>query len=156
MEIKIPQALIREHQEINDLLEIATRESGNVGAAARSLMQVLRPHQAREEAFALPPLGLLRSLAAGELDYDMAEADLMISTLRANMPQMIADHQAIGAALENLATAAQQEGKPRYAGLAAQLRLHMEEEEEVYYPAAELVGIFLETKLGVVLKHWVP
>jgi hemerythrin superfamily protein len=156
MDIKIPKALVEDHQEIHNELEKAIKEGGQVGATAEELMKVIAPHQEHEEKFALPPLGLLPALVGGQVDYDMAEASVMTDTLKAEMPRMRAEHKAILAAVGRLAEAARQEGKPEYVEFAEQMKLHVEEEEEVYYPAAELVGAFLKIKLALVFQSTFP
>ena len=66
MTLEIPKAIQVEHEEIHATLVEATKAPGRVGAAARELAQVLHPHFVREEEIALPPLGLLAPLAAGD------------------------------------------------------------------------------------------
>ena len=156
MEIRIPKALMEGHLELGSRLEEAAGEGGKVGQEANNLMAVMKPHEMREEQFALPPLGLLPSLAKGKFDYDMAEVKLMIDTLRAEMPRMQAEHKEILAAAGRLAVAAIEEGKVQYVRLVEQLKLHVAEEEDVYYPAAILVGAYLETKLGFIFGTRIP
>jgi hypothetical protein len=157
MDIKIPRALIEDHMEIGTALERASTESGKVGEAAQALKAVLLPHIQREEEFALPPLGLLPLLSKGEFEYDMNEAVFLADKLKAEMPKMLAEHAVILAAVNRLDEAARLQGKMQYQGLAAMMRLHLEEEEEVYYPAALLVGVYLHVKLAVVLNtSWKP
>jgi hypothetical protein len=156
MELKIPRALIEDHQEMGAALERAVAEGGKVGEAAQALRNVMLPHIEREEKFALPPLSLLPLLTKGELDYDMNEAVLLADRLKAEMPRMLSEHAGILAAINRLDEAARQEGKKQYQGLAATMKLHLEEDEQVYYPAAMLVGAYLHTKLVAVLNTWKP
>ena len=156
MEIKIPKALLEGHHELGATLEEAKMEGGKVGREASSLIAVMKPHEMREEQFALPPLGLLRSLADGQLDYDMAAVKLMIDTFRAELPRMKEEHEIILAASDRLAVAAVEEGKAQYAHLVEQLKLHVAEEEDVYYPAAILVGMYLEARLGYIFGAKYP
>ena len=71
--ITIPQSLQTEHKAIHDELAEATQVPGPIGAAARELAAVLGPHFTRENEIALPPLGLLAALAAGEMPAGMEE-----------------------------------------------------------------------------------
>ncbi|MGZ5269592.1 MAG: hypothetical protein ACXWC6_03155, partial [Ramlibacter sp.] len=64
--IRIPDSIQAEHREIMGTLARATKASGRVGAAARGSAKALQPHFEREEEIALPPLGLLAPLAAGD------------------------------------------------------------------------------------------
>jgi len=156
MELKIPQALVEDHKEMGAALDRAAAEAGKVGDAAQALRAVMLPHIAREEEFALPPLGLLPLLSKGALEYDMNEAVLLADKLKAEMPKMLSEHKAILAAINRLDEAARLQGKIQYQGLAAMMKLHLEEEEQVYYPAALLVGVYLHVKLAVVLTAWKP
>ena len=52
--------------------------------------------------------------------------------------------------------AAIEEGKVQYVRLAEQLKLHIAEEEDVYYPAAMLVGMYLEARLGYIFGARYP
>lgn len=139
-QVQIPESVRAEHGEIHSTLVEATRAPGRVGVAARALAQVLEPHFEREEQIALPPLGLLAPLAAGERPPG-AEAILAMSdTLRRELPRMLEEHTRIRAAVENLRRAAHAAHSPRYERLAGQLELHAQTEEQVLYPAAILVG----------------
>jgi hypothetical protein len=86
----------------------------------------------------------------------MNEAVFLAERLKAEMPKMLSEHAAILAALTRMDEAARLEGKKQYQGLAAMMKLHLEEEEQVYYPAAMLVGLYLHVKLAVVLNRWTP
>jgi hypothetical protein len=138
----IPESIRREHEAIHSALVAATRAPGRVGAAAKALAEVLHPHFVREEEIALPPLGLLAPLAAGE---PVAEATLsaameMTGLLRAEMPRMLEEHVKIRAAVAELRAAARAERAMPEQELADELALHAQTEEEVLYPTALLVG----------------
>jgi len=137
---EIPASIREEHAAIHQELEQATAAPGRVGAAARALAAVLHPHFVREEQIALPPLGLLAPLARGEHDPGMRNVLPMTDSLRAELPRMLEEHRAIRAATLKLLTEARAARNARVTRLAEQLALHAKTEEEVYYPAAVLVG----------------
>ena len=145
--ITIPQSLQAEHEAIHDALVGATRVPGPVGAAARELAAVLHPHFTRENEIALPPLGLLAALAAGEKPAGMDEALAMSDALRKELPRMLEEHTKIRAATEKLRVVAQKEEASAYEQLAEELSLHARTEEEVLYPAALLVGDVIRARL---------
>jgi hypothetical protein len=151
MGLIVPRVLKEEHKEIRAALERAIGEGGKVGEAAEALRKVLLPHAEREEKFALPPLGYLPLLSNGLVDYDMNAAVQLTDRLKTEMPKMLSEHAVILASLTRLDQAASQEGKNQYQDLAAKLKMHIEEEEQVYYPAAMLVGAFLHVKLAAVV-----
>jgi len=146
--IPIPQSLQAEHKAIHDALVEATRVPGLVGAAARELAEVLHPHFTRENEIALPPLGLLAALAAGDKPAGMDEALAMSDALRKELPRMLEEHTKIRAATEKLRVVAQKEKASAYEQFAEELTLHARTEEEVLYPAAILVGDVIRGRLS--------
>jgi hypothetical protein len=108
----------------------------------------MHPHFVKEEEYALPPLGLLPLLAKGEVTPDMAAVLAMTDKLKAELGEMLAEHESIVAALRRLADVATRENKPEYAKFADQLILHAQTEEEVSYPTAILIGEYLKLKLN--------
>jgi hypothetical protein len=146
--IEIPQSIRAEHEEIHSTLVAGTRAEGAVGTAVKALAAVLDPHFVREEQIALPPLGLLSSLAAGTSVSDgvLSQALAMSDSLRAELPGMLQEHARIRAAVGALRAAAQTAGATRYEQFAEELALHARTEEEVLYPAAVLVGDIIRSR----------
>jgi hypothetical protein len=143
----IPSSVAREHKKIHDALTAATKAPGAVGAAARELAGVLGPHFEREEQIALPPLGLLAPLAAGERPPGMNDMLAMTDALRKEMPRMLAEHQHIRAAVERLRSVARAAHASEQVELADELAAHALTEEEVLYPAAILVGEVIRARM---------
>jgi hypothetical protein len=152
MKFEIPKPLQAEHEELHARLLEATRQPGAVGEAAREVARLLHPHFVREEEFALPPLALLEQLARGKARAEMAEVLPMTRRLKAELPQMLAEHKLIVGALDELRDAARKAGRPEVERFAEALVLHAQTEEQVLYPAAilagELVALQLEEKLA--------
>lgn len=147
MHAVVPEALKHEHEELHEELLRATRSGGRTGEAALAVAKLLHPHFEKEEAYALPPLGLLLPISRGEVTADMGSVLELTDRLEAEMPQMLAEHAEIKAALETLIAAADAEGKPQYAAFAQKLGVHALSEEQVAYPAALLVGRYLKVVL---------
>lgn len=143
----IPPALAAEHKALHEVLGRAVQEPGPLGDAARNLEHALYPHFQREEEIALPPLALLPRLARGETSADIAGVLHMTDQLEKEMPQMLADHKKIVAALEAFRKAAVNAGKHEYVEFADELSLHAQNEEQVTYPAALLVGRYVKLLL---------
>lgn len=148
MKLEIPKSLTKEHEELHETLVRATKEPGPTGEAAREVARLLHPHFVKEEEFALPPLGLLARLARGDVSGDMAEVLTMTRRLKDEFAAMLGEHQQIVGALEKLRAAAKRGGQPEYERFADALTLHAQNEEQVLYPAALLVGEFVALKLG--------
>ncbi len=139
--IHVPDSVHAEHEHLHGALQRATTLVGRTGAAATALATVLHPHFTREEEIALPPLGLLRPLAADpEAGAEFADVLSMTDALAQELPRMLEEHRAIGDAIDELARAAAIESNAEAATLARQLRFHARTEEEILYPAAILVG----------------
>ncbi len=147
MNFQIPATLKAEHEELHGELARATKASGRTGEAAKAVAKVMHPHFLKEEEYALPLLGLLSTLADGKLEPGMAEVLKMTDKLEAELPQMLVEHKAIVAALQQLVEAAKAEDKPDYARFAEKLMAHARTEEEVSYPAALLIGRYLKATL---------
>ncbi len=148
MKFTIPQPLQHEHEALHEQLRLATQAEGEVGEAAKTLAQLMHPHFVKENQFALPPLGLLAALARGEWSAEMAEVLTLTEQLEAELPQMLAEHKAIVAALNTLRDAAARAGRSDIVAFAEALTEHARTEEEVMYPAAVLVGQVVRQRLS--------
>ena len=146
--VAIPPSLETEHHEIHEALLAATKVAGPVGAAATELAAVLGPHFERENEIALPPLGLLAALAAGEKPAGMEQALAMSNALRKEMPRMLREHAQIRVLTEKLRVVSQDAKNPVSARFAENLAAHAQMEEEVLYPAAILVGDVIQARLS--------
>ena len=147
-EFKIPPVLAAEHKELHEELEAAINSGGETGAAARTVEERLSVHFKKEEEFALPQLGLLADIAQGKTSPEMKRAIEMADKLKADMPQMLSEHKGILQALDALAAAAKTENKAEAAAFVENLKAHAQNEEQITYPAAILVGEYLKLKLG--------
>lgn len=143
---EIPQSMRVEHAKIHEELVRSTKAPGAVGQAARALAEVLHPHFVREEQIALPPLALLEPLAAGKHEARMADVLPLTEALREELPKMLKEHEAIAAAAKKLEGTAKKAGNAEIEQLAKDLQLHARTEEEVFYPAALLVGDAVEAR----------
>jgi hypothetical protein len=148
MDIRIPASLNVEHDEIHAELVALTMAPGRVGEAARHVATVLHPHFVKEEKYALPPLGLLSTVAEGTVTPAMKPVLAMTDRLKRELPEMLAEHRTVVAALEKLAEAGTAENRADAVRFAAKLRVHAETEEQVLYPAAILVGEYVKVRLG--------
>jgi hypothetical protein len=148
MEFRIPEPMKLEHDELHKQLVKATKERGKVGEAAKAVAKVLHNHFVNEEAYAIPPLGLLPMLVSGNVTDEMKEVLSMSEKLKTELPQMLREHQDIVAALALLKLAAKKAKKPKYIRFADKLMLHARMEEEVSYPTAILIGEYLKMKLA--------
>lgn len=148
MNIEIPKPLQDEHEALHEQLRKATQAEGEVGSRAKTLASLMHPHFVKEDRIALPPLGLLGALARGDATPEMASVLALTDQLEVELPQMLAEHRAIMAALQDLREAAERAGRSDIVEFAEALAQHARIEEEVMYPAAILVGQVVRQRLG--------
>ena len=144
----IPPSLKIEHDELHAQLAALVREKGEVGAAATDLARLLYPHFDIEEEVALPLLGLLPAVASGSIAPGLKPSIDASRRLKSELPGMLAEHRAILTALDGLSAAASRARRADVAAFAEKLKLHARTEEEVLYPAAIVVGEFVDAKLN--------
>jgi hypothetical protein len=144
--LRIPRSLQAEHEELRAALTRLATEPGRIGEAAAEVASLFQHHAAREEEFALPLLGLLEPLAAGTATRGVPDAIAMARRLRTELPRMLDDHLAIVAAVQILLDRANELGRTDASDFAHALIQHAQVEEEVLYPAAILVGAYLEAR----------
>ena len=143
-----PPSMAAEHAHLHEQLAAALTAGGKTADAAKKVEAVLSKHFVDEEAYALPPLGLLETLGQGKMPPpDQAKAAIaMADKLRANYAQMLDEHRQLTASLTSLEAAATAENKPAAAEFARALTLHAQNEEQILYPAALLVGEHLKLR----------
>jgi hypothetical protein len=146
--LAVPPAIRTEHEHLHDQLEAAIASGGKTGAQARKVAAVLLAHFQEEEAYAMPPLGLLERLARNEPveEAEARQAIQMAERLRHEYSKMLQEHQAMTVKLHALAAAAKDEAKPDQARFAEELILHARNEEQVLYPATLVVGDYLQLR----------
>lgn len=148
MEFKIPGPLKEEHEELHEELARTIRVGGNIGKAAKRVAEIMHPHFIKEEEYAMPPLGLLAPLSKGDIKPEMGDVLQITERLKAELHVMLAEHTAIVDALIKLADVATMENKMEVAFFAKKLILHVQTEEDVFYPAAILTGEYLKLMLN--------
>jgi len=147
MEIKTPQPLKAEHDELHAQLAKAAKSGGRTGEAAMTVAKLMHPHFLKEEEYALPPLGILQDLANDNIKPEMKQVLTMTEKLKRELPEMLIEHKQIVKALQQLIKVAKEENQPELEAFAEKLMLHAKTEEEVSYPAAILIGEYLKLKL---------
>ena len=147
MTFTVPEAMRLEHEELHEELSRALAAGGAVGSAASAVADALHAHFEKEEEYALPPLGALSLLAGGQITPEMAALVPLTERLKADLPHMLMEHQAITAALHQLIAVAQAVSQPEIVRFAHKLILHAQTEEQLAYPAAILIGEYLKLRL---------
>jgi hypothetical protein len=76
----------------------------------------------------------------------MTAVRTMTDKLEAEMPTMLAEHKDISDALKRLKEAATAENKPAGVEFAEHLAAHAQTEEDITYPTALLIGLYVKAK----------
>ena len=141
MPFSAPPSIEKDHEEILELMIRVQHLSGKTGSLAEKLAKDLKPHIDREEALALPLLGILKDIAQGRLKNGVAKkAAVLCSKFEKEYANMVRAHTEIRGHLERLKKVGLEEGHPTALRFAEALDRHAREEEEVFYPAALLAG----------------
>jgi hypothetical protein len=146
--LEAPAALQDEHLAIQAALLAATQAPDPIGQVATDLARIAQPHFLREDVISLPPLGLLKPLAAGDDRPTLREVLPLTDALREELPQMLEEHAQIVAGAQQLEQVAAEVGDMEVQLLARVLQAHAQAEEDIFYPAALLVGEVVRTRVG--------
>lgn len=122
-----------EHEHLHQQLDSAIAAGGETGERAKAVAALLGPHFEEEEAYAMPPLGLLGALAQGEplSDEQVRQAIAMSGRLPTEDDEMLREHVQIQVALSALAVSARDD-EP--------FMMHAKGEEQLLYPTTLLIG----------------
>ena len=142
----IPKPMEVEHKELHSALAQLTKAGGRTGEAAQTVAQLLDRHFIKENEYALPPLSLLVPLSQGKFECNMTEVLQLTDKLEGDMPTMLSEHKDITAALIKLKDAATSENKPAGVRFAEHLAAHAQTEEQITYPTALLIGLYVKSR----------
>jgi hypothetical protein len=143
---EIPKPMQTEHETLHSELARLTKAGGRTGEAAQKVAGALDPHFQKENQYALPVLSLLVPLSEGKFDCGMTVVLPMTDKLQADMPTMLAEHKEISAALSQLRNAASSENNSEGVKFAEELAAHAQTEEQITYPTALLIGLYVKGK----------
>jgi hypothetical protein len=144
--LAVPKPLQVEHEELHSALARLTKVGGQTGQAAQRLAEILDHHFQKENEYALPPLGLLVPLSQDKFECHMTAVLPLTDRLQAEMSTMLSEHQDIAAALNRLRNAADSDNKSTGVQFADHLAAHAQMEEQVTYPTAVLIGLYVKSK----------
>lgn len=148
MELKVPQTLRLEHVKLREQLYVLTKENTDLGAAARTLMELFYMHAVKEEERVLPALETLGMLAEGKITDSMRSLKDIADDLKGGLyEELLEDHKAIVTSLKNISQLAQAQGRNEYVKFADRFILHAQMEEEILYPASLVTAQYFQLLL---------
>ena len=143
---EVPSSLKKTHSELLQQLHQFTLIKDSSVKVALKLEELMLHHFLEEEDYILPTLGLLPSLAKGQLPESPTEIIMLSEKAKSQMDHMSAEHQLIKAYIEELKQASKEENQPAIIAFEKEVSKHAISEEEVYFPAAIMVGEYLKLK----------
>jgi hypothetical protein len=141
----VPVSIKEQHDSLLFIITAIALNPDSTGKAAKKLKELLQHHFKEEEDFVLPALGVLPIIAAGKIPTESQQIILMVEKYKSNNVHLLAEHQMIIAYLRELVACAKME-KHDINFFTETLFNHAREEEQIYFPAAALVGEFLKCK----------
>ena len=143
---EVPASIKKVHEYLlSEIGKIALLED-STGKAAVKLNELMQHHFKEEENYVLPPLGHLPLLAEGKIPTQSKEVIGLTEKLKAQLNHMSAEHQLIKAYMDEVIQAAAKESHPEVIALEKEISKHAATEEEVFFPAAILIGEYLKLK----------
>ena len=115
---------------------------------AVKLNDLMQHHFKEEEDFVLRPLGLLSLLASGKIPEQSKEIILLTDNLTSQLTHLSVEHQLIKAYMDELRQADTNGSHPEIIEFEKELHKHANTEEEVFFPAAILIGEYLKVKVA--------
>lgn len=145
----IPSSIKKEHKSLLEQLHKITLFQDSTGHVALKLYDLIQHHFKEEEDYVLPPLGLLPSLASGKIPAQSKEVRLLTEKLKSQLTHINVEHQLIKAFTGELLLAAAKDQHPEIIEFESELSKHADTEEEVFFPAAILIGEYLNLKSNI-------
>lgn len=144
---EVPSVIKQEHDYLLDKVYKMTLWKDSTGLAAIKLYDLMKHHFAEEEDYVLPPLGLLPLVANGKLPDQIKDVILLTEKVKSHLIHLDAEHQLIKAFADELMQAGVTDNHSEIVEFEKELEKHAKTEEEVFFPAAILLGEYLKLKL---------
>lgn len=147
---EMPSSIKKTHEYLLEQIHKITSYKDSSGRAAIKIEELMHHHFKEEEDVVLPLLGLLSSLANDQMPEQIKNIILLSEKVRPLMNHLSAEHQLIKAYLEELKQASDSEHRPEILEFEKEVSKHAISEEEVYFPAAILIGEYLKLKSAII------
>ena len=145
---EVPSSIKQEHEILLDQIHRITLFQDSAGLVAVKLNDLMQHHFKEEEDFVLRPLGLLSLLASGKIPEQSKEIILLTDNLTSQLTHLSVEHQLIKAYMDELRQADTNGRHREIIEFERELHKHANTEEEVFFPAAILIGEYLKVKVA--------
>lgn len=143
---EVPASLKEDHKYLLDKIQRIASFQDSSGFAAKKLSDLLQHHFQEEEDYVLSPLGLLPMLASGKVPEQSKEVINLTEKFKSQLTHMNIEHQMIKAYMEEMKLADKDKNHPEIIEFETEIHKHAKSEEDVFFPAAILVGDFLKLR----------
>ena len=143
---QIPSSIKKTHEYLLEQIHKMTSYNDSCGRVAIKIEEVMQHHFKEEEDIILPMLGLLPSLANGQMPEESKDIILLSEKVKPMMNHMSAEHQLLKVYLEELKQASDSDSRPEIIEFENEVSKHAISEEEVYFPTSILIGEYLKLK----------
>ena len=143
---EVNQFIKEEHEHLLEQMEKLVQTKDSTRQVAKRILELMRHHFQEEEDYVLPPLRALPALASGMIPEHSSEIIRLTEKLKSQLSHINAEHQMIMVHLRELKLAVAYDSLPDVTLLEEQVHKHARAEEEVYFPAAILIGEYLKGK----------
>lgn len=145
---EVPVSIMKEHKNLLDQVQSFTLFQDSTGKVAIKLLELMQHHFQEEENYVLPPLGVLPTLANGEMPETSQDIIILTEKFRSQFDHTSAEHQLIKAFVDEMVQAARTEGHSEVLEFEKEIGKHAAIEDEVLFPTALLIGEYLKLKTG--------
>jgi hemerythrin superfamily protein len=146
---KTPEGLRLGHDEARAELVRASAMQGRVAEAVGNLADICLPHFEHEEKFVFPIFCFLHELADGNVTPEMAIVVPMVTRFNVYQKVFERQHQVLSESIDSLMRSGYSESNREIIEFAYSLRAHERMEHEVIYPMVNIIGKFVQQKLGI-------
>jgi hypothetical protein len=143
----VPASIMREHKMLLSQIAELSLWKDSTGVIAGKIREIMEHHFKEEEDFVLPVLGILPSLAAGNMPDHAEKLIGLTQKIKEQLPHLSAEHQMIRAHLDELRLAAERDGHTGITEFLEAIHEHAGIEEEILFPAAIVIGDFLQLRM---------
>ena len=141
---EVPSSIKKTHLYLLEQIQKMTLYKDSSGRVAKKIEELMQHHFKEEEDLILPPLGLLPSIANGQIPEQSEEVILLSENVKSMMNHMSVEHQLINAYIKELKQASDKENLPEILEFENEVIKHATSEEEVFFPASILIGDYLK------------
>lgn len=140
MEIKTPKAITHGHASLRSEFNAIIKNYPYLEKETHPLNETMIKHFNKEEQYGLPPLGLLLNLSEGKWELDEDAIIKMTDALNSHIAELKEEHENISKNILGLKAIAEKENNLDLKRFINDLEIHMELEDQVLYPASNLIG----------------